>query len=151
MAPSCTGTVVCEASGMRRTKPASTRPISAMNRPMPTLIAVFSWVGTARNTALRKPVSTSTRISRPSSTTSPMASCHDIPDAIEKATNALSPRPVASASGKFATTPIRIVITPATSAVAAAISGRSGALPPPRNFPSASSTKPRMSGLSTMM
>ena len=99
VAPSCTGTVVCEASGMRRTKPASTRPISAMNRPMPTLIAVFSWVGTARNTALRKPVSTSTRITRPSRTTSPIASCQDMPEAIENATNAFSPSPVASASG----------------------------------------------------
>ena len=99
VSPSCTGTVVFDASGIRRTKPASTRPISAMNRPMPTLIAVFSWAGTAWNTALRNPVSTSTRITMPSSTTSPIASCQDIPDAIEKATNAFRPRPVASASG----------------------------------------------------
>ena len=43
VAPSCTGTVVFDASGIRRTKPESTRPMNAMNRPMPTLIAVFSW------------------------------------------------------------------------------------------------------------
>ena len=73
-----------------------------------------------------------------------------MPDAIEIATKALSPRPVASASGKFATTPMRIVITPATSAVAAAIIGRSGAFPV-TNLPSASLAKPMISGLSTMM
>ena len=99
VAPSCTGTVVFAASGIRRTNPASTRPMRAMNRPMPTLIAVLSWAGTAWKTALRKPVSTSTRITRPSSTTSPIASCQDMPEAIEKPTKAFSPRPVASASG----------------------------------------------------
>ena len=62
------------ASGLRRTKPASTRPISAMNRPMPTLIAILSCAGTAWNTAVRKPVSTSTRMTSPSSTTRPIAS-----------------------------------------------------------------------------
>ena len=49
--PSWTGTVVFAASGIRRTKPASTKPISAMNRPMPTEIAIFSWAGTAWKTA----------------------------------------------------------------------------------------------------
>ena len=43
--PSWTGTVVFAASGIRRTKPASTKPISAMNRPMPTEIATLSWAG----------------------------------------------------------------------------------------------------------
>ena len=59
--PSSTGTVVPAASGMRRTNPASTRPMIIRNRPMPTPIAVFSWVGTARNTAVRSPVSTRMR------------------------------------------------------------------------------------------
>ena len=149
--PKPTGTVVLAASGSRRTQPASTSPMSAMNRPIPTLIAVLSSDGTAWNTAERKPVSTSTRMIRPSSTTSPIASAQVIPDAIENATKALSPRPVASASGKLATTPIRIVSRPATSAVAAAIIARLGASPPPRNWPSASCAKPRMSGFSTMM
>ena len=38
---------------VRRTKPASTRPMIVMNSPMPTLIAVLSEVGTARKTAVR--------------------------------------------------------------------------------------------------
>ena len=118
---------------------------------MPTEMATFSWAGTAWKTASRKPVSTSTRMTRPSSTIRPMASAQVICAAIENATNAFSPSPVASASGKLATTPIRIVITPATSAVPAAIIARLGADPPPRNFPSASLAKPRISGLSTMM
>ena len=84
---------------MRRTKPASTNPISAMNRPMPTEIAIFSCGGTAWKTACRKPVSTSTRITRPSITTRPMASAHVIREAMPKATNAFRPSPVASASG----------------------------------------------------
>ena len=49
--PSCTGTVVCAASGMRVTNPASTKPISAMKRPIPTEIATLSCVGTAWKTA----------------------------------------------------------------------------------------------------
>ena len=61
-----------------RTKPASTRPMNVMNRPMPTAIAVLSWRGTASKTSLRKPVNTSTRMMRPSSTTRPIASAHVI-------------------------------------------------------------------------
>jgi hypothetical protein len=45
-----------------------------MKRPMPTLIAVFSDVGTALNTAVRKPVSTRTRMMRPSRKTNVIAS-----------------------------------------------------------------------------
>ena len=97
--PSWTGTVVFAASGIRRTNPASTKPISAMNRPMPTEIATFSWPGTAWKTAWRKPVSTSTRISRPSSTTRPIASAQVICEAMERATKAFRPSPVARASG----------------------------------------------------
>ncbi len=60
---------------------------------------------------------------------------------------------MASASGKFATAPITIVSTPATSAVAAAIVGRfdPSPVPPPRKLPSESGMKPRIRGLSTMM
>ncbi len=97
--PSWTGTVVPAASGMRRTNPASTNPMSAMNRPIPTEMAIFSWAGTALKMASRKPVSTSTRISRPSMTTSPIASAHVIWLATANAMNAFRPRPVASASG----------------------------------------------------
>ena len=89
----------------------------------------------------------------PSSTTRPIASLHVDWVAIATATNALSPSPVASASGKFATAPIRMVMTPATIAVAAAIVGRLDPSPgpPPRKLPSESGTKPRIKGLSTMM
>ena len=72
-----------------------------MNRPMPTLIAVLSWDGIALKTACRKPVSTSTVMIMPSRTTRPIASAHVILGswATPNVTNALSPRPVASASG----------------------------------------------------
>ena len=95
---------------------------------MPTPIAVLSWVGTERNTAVRRPVSTSTAMITPSITTRPMASAQVIRGAISYATSALTPSPAASASGNRPTTPIRIVITPATSAVAAA-SAANGKLP----------------------
>ena len=49
---------------------------------MPTPIAVFSWVGTARNTAVRSPVSTRMAISTPSMTTRPIASAQVISGAI---------------------------------------------------------------------
>ncbi len=74
--PSSTG--VARLAGIR-TNPASTKPMKAMNRPMPTLIAVLSSIGTALNTAVRNPVSTSTRMIRPSSTTMPIASGHVMP------------------------------------------------------------------------
>ena len=92
-APSWTGTVVWTASGMRVTKPASTKPMRAMNRPIPTEIATLSCCGTAWKTALRKPVSTSTRITMPSSTTRPIASPQVDWRAIVLATNALRPEP----------------------------------------------------------
>lgn len=124
-----------------------------MNSPMPTEIAVLRGVGTARKTAVRNPVSTRTVMMIPSSTMSPIASAHVICGsfATPKATKALSPRPVARASGKLATSPMRMVITPATSAVAAATSARLGLPPPPRKAPVESAWVPMMSGLSTMM
>ncbi|CAB4807876.1 unannotated protein [freshwater metagenome] len=135
-------------AAVRRTNPASTKPIKAIKRPIPTDIATFNCVGTALNTATRNPVRTKTVMIKPSRTTKPIASAHVICEAMPTATKVFNPRPVASASGKFATTPIRIVITPATSAVAAAISARLGASPPPRNFPSPSLANPIINGLS---
>ena len=81
----------------------------------------------------------------PSITTRPIASAQVIFGAISYATSALMPSPAASASGNRATTPIRIVITPATSAVAAATCGdrQLGAVP--------SALAPRISGFSTTM
>ena len=60
---------------------------------------------------------------------------------------------MASASGKFATAPMRIVRMPATSAVTTAIvaNPEPGVDPPPRYLPSASATPARMIGLRTMM
>ncbi len=66
---------------------------------MPTEIAVLSDAGTAWKTAVRKPVSTSTRMISPSITTRPIASAQVIWLAIAKATKAFSPSPAASASG----------------------------------------------------
>ncbi|MNW65678.1 hypothetical protein D3C74_440800 [compost metagenome] len=96
VAPSWSGVPPPEA-----TKPALTRPTSAMNSPMPTLIAVLSSTGTARNTASRKPVRTSTRMMSPSMTTMPIASAHVTSGivAIVNATTALRPRPAARAMG----------------------------------------------------
>src|SRR6266545_1240507 len=133
------------AAPVARTKPASTKPMSARNSPMPTPMAVFNWVGTAWNTAVRSPVSTRTVITRPSMTTRPIASAQVICGAISKATIALTPSPAASASGNRAITPIRIVITPATCAVAAAswVWSRWPFTP--------SAALPRISGLSTTM
>jgi hypothetical protein len=83
------------------TKPASTKPMNVMNRPIPTLIAVFRADGTAWKIAVRCPVSTSTEMMSPSSTTRPIASAQVMPGslAIPKVTKAFRPRPVASASG----------------------------------------------------
>src|ERR671912_983085 len=99
----------------------------------------------ARNTATRKPVSTSAVMIRPSSTTRPIASAQDIWDATATARKALSPRPVASAIGIRPTTPITIVTTAATSAVTPATCSR------PSTRPSASAAVPMISGLSTTM
>jgi hypothetical protein len=122
-----------------------------MNRPMPTEMAVFSCVGTALNTAVRNPVSTSTRMISPSRTTSPIASAQAICGTIVYATNALRPRPAASASGKLATRPIRMLSTPATSAVAAATLTNAVSGSSPMTLPSMSRPPVRMIGLSTMM
>src|SRR5665647_763581 len=148
--PSSTGT---GPTAGRRMIPESTRPMIVMNRPMPTLMAVFRAAGTARNTALRKPVSTRTVMMSPSRTTSPMASGQVIVGslAMPKVTNAVRPSPVASASGKLATTPISRVITPAARAVVAATIARLGTFPPPRKTPVESAWVPMIRGLSTTM
>ena len=132
-------------SGMPgRMMPASASPMIVRKNPIPTAIAVFSCGGMASNTARRKPVSTSTVISRPSSTIRPMISGQESWVAAKTATIALMPRPAASANGYRPTTPMRIVITPAISAVTAAteVNGRV--------FPLMSAPD-RMIGLSTTM
>ena len=63
----------------REMKPALIMPMRAMKRPMPTLIAVLSWPGTALKIAERKPVRTRMRRMMPSMTTRPMASAQVMP------------------------------------------------------------------------
>ena len=109
-------------AGSLTTMPPSRSPMSVMKRPMPTPIASFIEVGTALTTASRRPVSTSANAITPSITTQAMPTCQVSPRPMmmSKATTALRPRPVASASGKFASTPISAVKIAAASAVATA-------------------------------
>jgi hypothetical protein len=97
--PSWTGTVVPAASGMRRTTPASTKPMKAMNRPMPTLMDCLRASGMTSITHWRRPVTTRAVITRPSRTTMPMAAGHVMTAASWKATTAFRPRPAAIANG----------------------------------------------------
>jgi hypothetical protein len=103
-------------------RPPSKNPMNRMNRPMPTAIAFFSDSGTAFMIASRRPTSTSTSTTMPSSTMTPMA-----PAGLswrvrtrKNATRALIPRPAASAIGMLAIRPMAMLMTPATRAVAAA-------------------------------
>ncbi len=83
------------------TKPEVKKPMKAMKRPMPTLIARLSAIGTASISASRKRVSTSTVMTRPSRKTTVIACGHvsPRPATSSNATTALSPIPAASANG----------------------------------------------------
>ena len=102
--------------------PASRRPTSVMNRPMPTPIESLISCGTARMIASRSPAITSTSAIRPSITTHAIATGHGSfwPRIRSKATIAFSPRPEASANGRFVAKPISSVKIAAASAVATA-------------------------------
>ena len=115
--PSCTGGA---AMPLERTKPESTRPMNAMNRPMPTVMAVFSGAGTALKIISRRLVADSSTMMRPLMTTSPMASAQVTWPTTLTARNELMPSPAANPNGRFATTPNRMVITPAVRPVTAA-------------------------------
>ena len=120
----------------------------AINNPIPTEIATFSAVGIALKTAILNPVRTRMRMRIPSMRTKPMACAQVAFFAIETATKVFKPRPVASANGKFATAPMRMVKIPAISAVpAATIMIALVRSPPPMNSP-APSVVARISGLS---
>src|SRR5699024_10759484 len=99
--PSPNGTVVSAASGIRRTKPEFTSPISVINKPIPTTMPVLMPSGTARNTASRNPVSTKMIITAPAITTSPIASgqVRFGVVAMVMANNALTPSPAARPKG----------------------------------------------------
>jgi hypothetical protein len=115
--PSCSGG---DASPEERTKPESTRPMKAMNRPMPTVIAALSCAGTAVKIIVRMPVNARITMITPLMTTRPIASAQVTWWTTLTARNELIPRPAAMPNGRFATTPIAMVMRPATRPVAAA-------------------------------
>src|SRR5439155_11363213 len=99
---------------------AFTRPMKAMNRPMPAPMARRRSRGMACMIASRRPAKTSNVVRTPSRTINPIAACHDPAcGATVKATIAFSPIPLASARGKLAKTPMRMQQMPAASAVEA--------------------------------
>ena len=88
-----------------------------MNSPIPAVIAIFNCMGTASKISFRSPDAASATMMRPLMTTSPIASGQVTVPTTEEARNELIPSPAAKANGNRATTPNRIVITPAVSAV----------------------------------
>ena len=124
-------------------KPASTKPMNRMNNPMPAVIAIFSCNGTASNTSRRNPDTDRATMIRPLITTRPMASGQVRVPITEVARKELIPSPAAKANGSRATTPNRMVIRPAVSAVTEETCANCNSLP-------ATSGRPdRMIGLST--
>ena len=101
------------------TKPEFTKPMKAMKRPIPTVIASFSSIGTASKIMRRRPVAARITMSTPLITTSAIASGQVTWPTTVNARNALMPRPAANANGSRLTMPKRIVMTPAVSAVTA--------------------------------
>ena len=83
------------------TRPEVKNPMKAMKRPIPTLIARLSPIGTASMSAWRKRVSTSTVMTAPSRKMTVIAWGHESPRPATRsnATTALSPIPAASANG----------------------------------------------------
>ncbi len=110
--------MVWAASGIRVTKPASTRPTRLMNRPMPMAMPLRRPSGTAFITRSRRPVATRIMIAKPASTTMPIASGQVIFGASWRATMVLTPSPAARPIGTLPTTPMSSVVRPAVSAVA---------------------------------
>jgi hypothetical protein len=87
----------------RMTSPEFTRPMKAMNSPIPIAIAFLSSSGIARMTASRSPMITRIVTASPSTTTSPIASGNPSPSFATsvKATSAFSPSPGAIAYARF--------------------------------------------------
>ncbi len=75
------------------TRPLSTKPMKAMNRPMPTVIAVLRASGTASKIIRRSPVTASSTMMSPLMTTRPIASGQVTPPTIPTARNELMPSP----------------------------------------------------------
>ena len=125
--------------------PASTSPMKRMNRPIPAVIASLSCIGTASKTSLRSPVAARSTMMSPLMTTRPIASGQVSEPTTVVATKELMPSPAANANGSRATTPNRIVMTPAASDVV----GRD--LRELQLVPGDISALDRMIGFSTMM
>ena len=89
---------------MKVINPALVRPMNRMKKPIPTLIACFSGIGTTSITYLRTPVITSSVIRMPSATTTPIASGKESPmlPTSVNATIALMPSPGAIATAMLA-------------------------------------------------
>lgn len=137
--------------GVRVTNPESTKPMKAMNRPMPTVMAAFSSLGTALKMAVRAPVMPKRTIRMPLMTTRPMASGQVTSWMTETARKELMPRPAARPNGSRATRPKMMVMTPAVRPVTAP-TWRAGSQPPSTSRGARSAEKPpRMSGFSTTM
>ena len=93
----------------------------------------------------RTPLTAISTMQTPSSTTRPNACAQVIDGAIWNATIPLMPRPAASARGALPTTPMRMVITAAASAVAVVTCAADS------RAPVMSAEAPRMSGFSSTM
>ena len=134
-----------------RTKPESTNPMKAMNRPMPTVMAAFSSLGTARKMAVRAPVTPKRTIRMPLMTTRPMASAQVTSWITATARKELMPRPAASPKGRLATSPNRMVMTPAVRPVTAPTCA-ADSQPPATSVGALSALKPpRISGFRMTM
>ena len=112
---------------------------------MPAVMASFSCIGTASKMSLRSPVAANATINRPLMTTRPIASGQVSEPTTVLARNELRPSPAANANGNRATTPNRIVMTPAASDVTADTWVK------PSSLPATSGVPDRMIGFNTMM
>jgi hypothetical protein len=123
--------------------PAFFRPIKAIKSPIPTAMANFRPSGMAFMTASRRFVRTRMVTRRPSTITAAIAVCQGScwPRIRVKATTALSPRPEARATGKFATTPIAMLAAAAAMHVAKNTPGTERPVP----------SVPRIAGLTKIM
>ena len=108
-----------DGTAVEPTKPASMSPMNRMNSPIPAVIAIFSCIGTASKTSLRRPVAARVTMISPLMTTSPIASGHVSEPIRVVATNEFRPSPAANAKGSRETTPNRMVMTPAANDVTA--------------------------------
>ena len=102
--------------------PPSLSPMTVMKSPMPTPMALFRLSGMESITASRKPVTTSSKIRRPSMKITDIPTCQGTlacwKPMTEKVSTAFIPMPEARARGRLAKAPISTLITAAPRAVA---------------------------------